>query len=134
MISYGGSTPVRYFVPDGADSVSIVIEHCAIGTAGEGYAKAEFYVETPTAGLTLVYAKSAFYFSSFSDDDPITYTIIDPPDGTYLGFSFHAEAGADQSTGSASIDWEIYSMEVTAYGSSMSMEVNTWAGIKSSLF
>ncbi|MEA3265655.1 MAG: hypothetical protein U9P42_01750 [Candidatus Fermentibacteria bacterium] len=134
MISFAPPAPVRYFVPDGADSVSIVVDHSAHGSAGEGSAYARFYVETPTAGSTLIYEQVAYWYQSFSDDDPIVYTIVDPPNGTYLGFHFHAEAAADASIGSGSIDWELYHMEVTAYGSSMSMEVNTWAGIKSSLF
>jgi len=134
MISFWPPAPVRYFVPDGADSVSIVVDHSVHGSAGEGYAYARFYVETPTAGPTLVYEQVAYWYDTFSDDESIVCTIVDPPNGTYLGFHFHAEAGADPSTGSGSIDWELYHMEVTAYGSSMSMELNTWAGIKSSLF
>ncbi|MCD6588337.1 MAG: hypothetical protein J7K88_07285 [Candidatus Fermentibacteraceae bacterium] len=134
MISFTGSTPVRYFVPDGADSVSIAVDHHVHGETSEGYAYARLYVETPTAGSTLVYEQVAYYYGTFTDDDPIVYTIVDPPNGTYLGFHFHAEAGADPSVGYGTINWELYHMEVTAYGSSMSMEVNTWAGIKSCLF
>ncbi len=133
MSSYWNSPPVYYFVPDGADSVVIHIEHYLSATTDEGSASAQLYISSTTIGGGYIYDESVYWYSSITDYEPIVYSIIDPPNGTYLGFRFHAEADAGQNE-YTSINWEIYSIVVTAYGSSMELQSGTWANIKSAAF
>ncbi len=121
---------VYYFVPDGADSVVVHIEHILSATTDEGSASGQVFMSSTTIGGGVIYDEGVFWYSSITDSEPIIHSIIDPPDGTYLGFHFHAVADA-ASYEYASINWKIFSMVVTAYGSAMELQSGTWAGIKS---
>ncbi len=134
MSSYQGAPPqVYYFVPDGADSVVVHITHILSATTDEGMAGGQVWISSTTIGGGIIYDEYVFWYNSITDSNPIVYSIIDPPDGTYLGFYFHAYAGA-ASYEYASINWKILSMVVTAYGSSMELQSGTWATIKSAAF
>ena len=133
MSSYITEPPVYYFVPDGADSVVIYIEHSLYTSVSEGTVKAQFIVASTTIGGGTIYSESVFWYDTFTDTQPIVYSIVDPPDGTYLGFHFHAEAGADVPN-YATINWIIFHMDVTVYGSSLGLQFDTWGSIKRCLF
>jgi len=130
LSSYLGAPQVYYFVPDGADSVVVHIVHVLSAATDEGGAGGQFWISSTTIGGGLIYDEYVFWYSSITDSDPIVYSIIDPPDGTYIGFYFYAYASA-ASYEWASVNWKIHSIVVTAYGSAMELQSGTWAGIKS---
>jgi hypothetical protein len=66
---------------------------------------------------------------SWSSGEPVHFVIMDPPDGTSIGFEFWGEAEAGNMAFSE-IYWAISSMNVTAYGDNLSFRQSTWGSIK----
>jgi hypothetical protein len=127
MGSYFPEPPILYFVPDGTDSLVVVVSHQLSMSATEGYTNVSFRVYSTTFGTVYVYNETVCYYESFNDSSPIEYVMVDPPTGTFIGFHFHAQV-EDEYYGE--VDWRIYGLVATAFGDTLGLVPETWGGIK----
>lgn len=119
-----------YAIPDGADSVNIVIPKNLYASVFNGYIKLKCKMLVTGTGLITLWADSIMWEGTIIDSTPITYTIYNPPSGTLIGFSFIADAQCED-MGNVTLTWNLYSLTATAYGENIELDSSTWAEIKS---
>ena len=132
-----GEPPVRYLIPDGADSVVIDVDHWLLLSSGNVLSDA-----SSTAMIQLWTSQTGwnnyiFYHSvsdTFYSEEMVSTLLLDsiPPD-TFIGFRFRGELVSESQDDYAEIIWQVNEMTVTAYGNSLGLSRTTWGSIKASL-
>lgn len=129
-----GEPPVRYFVPDGTDSVVVVVDHWVLLSAGPVKSDA-----SSTAAIQLWTTQSGWgdYIFHHSVSDTLfvgemisSCVLTDLPQDTFLGFRFKGELVSESQSDYAEVIWQVNGMTVTAYGGNLPLSRSTWAGIK----
>jgi hypothetical protein len=129
-----GVPPVRYFVPDGTDSVVIEVDHWVFLSSGNVLSDA-----SSTAMIELWTSQSGWgdyvFYQSVTDtlfvQEMVSTFVLDsiPPD-TFLGFLFRGELVSESQSDYAEIIWQVNGMTVTAYGNLLELNRSTWGSIK----
>jgi len=129
-----GEPPVRYFVPEGTDSVVVDVNHWVLLSAGEVKSEA-----SSSAMIQLWTSQSGWgdyiYFNSVSDtlfaEEMISSYVLDSiPPNTFLGFRFRGELLSESMESYAEVIWQVNELTVTAYGIMVGLNSGTWASIK----
>lgn len=134
MLHTGGSTEweQNIFIPDGADSVRIEIDH-SIQVTGGDYPTLTFKIK-----LGDLDTWEYLWYLYVDYEEPNYYKTLSHsvcPDwlqgGDWLGIRFRA-SGWPGEYGSI-IEWRIAHVKVTAFGDEIVFAPNTWAGIKAAM-
>ena len=116
-----------FFVPDGADSIGIVIPYTLEASVYEGSILVEVRLGTDSGWEDIWFQYEQDDYISESD------TISCSPDyvqgGDWVGI-FFAGFGNCDTWGSMDVLWQVHSITITAYGDSLYFEPASWAGIK----
>lgn len=119
----------RYFVPDGADSLVVDMEHSIMVGGSEGWVTVSLH--SSTMGSYTIF-QTAVSQEGFASSEPVHFVISEPPQGTYTGFSFDVCVSASYPE-SGVIDWHVTGLSAVAYGDGMSLEPVSWGSIKGSI-
>ena len=121
------SVPVaRYFVQDGADSLVVDMEHSITVGSTEGIVSVRLH--TGNMGSFSIFQVNVSQ-EGYSSCEPVHYVVLNPPQGTYIGFRFLADVEACYPE-SGTINWHITSLSAVAYGEGMAMNPVTWGSVK----
>lgn len=119
------------FVPDGTDSVVIHIEHF-LEMSGEPSGEAKISLTSTTGDDVVIYWEGLPPSGGFYDSEPIHWSSGAFPEGTWIGLYFWPHLSTMWEMYNW-LNWDLYSLTITAYGTGMAMNTVTWAAIKSSL-
>lgn len=129
-----GEPPVRYFVPEGTDSVVVDINHWVLLSAGEVKSEA-----SSSAMIQLWTSQSGWgdyiYYNTISDsfftqEMTSSYVLDNVLPDTFLGFRFTGELVSGSQDNYAEVIWQVNEMTVTAYGVMTALDSGTWGSIK----
>lgn len=126
------TTPGLYFVPDGADSITVDIQH-TISIGGDPTAWAKVFLTSTTMPDISIYTAWLSGSGFFNDDEPIHYALESVPPGTWLGMHFEAYLGTSYGMYNG-LSWHVTSLTITVHGDELGLQPGTWGSIKSALF
>jgi hypothetical protein len=134
-LSTEGEPPARYQVPEGSDSVVIVVDHWLLLSSGPTRSDAS------SAALIQLWTDQSgwsdyIYFQTVSDtlfSAQLISTLVleNPAPNTLVGFRFRGELVSEAPNEYAEIIWQVQGMSVTAYGETLGLESDTWGAVKS---
>jgi len=116
----------KYFVPDGADSLVVDMEHSITVAGSDGYVTVSLHTSTMQSHCIFEAGVTQFGFVS---SEPVHFVITEPPQGTYVGFSFDVFVSASYPE-SGVIDWHVTGLSAVAYGDGMPLEPVSWGTTK----
>ncbi len=124
-----GADPASwYFVPDGTDSLLIHIEHDFYAYASASNSEAYIELMNPTGVNQYLFYQNinGVYYGT---TDPIDIVVTPTPAGHWIGLRIYARI-AFSYPATASIEWYITNLSVTAIGNELALDNITWGNIK----
>jgi len=122
-----------YFVPDGTDSISVLIPYYLYIMVNEGSAVFSVSIITESPDPITIWRERIFWMGGMSEHGSIEIFLDwnSSRNGNWMGFSFES-AGGHGPGGSVNVLWRLYGITATAYGDSQELHSTTWGSIKPS--